>query len=80
MTAASTAPGHPWWGRSWLDALEQRAKLDPNRLPHGQDYAPTGAVGDLVLALGKTLTLRPPSCSTIHPQLDATGQDTVPSA
>ncbi len=53
MTAASTAPGHTWWGRSWLDALEQRAKLDPNRLPRGQDYARTGAVGDLVLAPGE---------------------------
>ena len=53
MTAASTGPGHTWWGRAWLDALEQRAKLDPNRLPRGQDYARTGAVGDLVLAPGE---------------------------
>ncbi len=55
MTAASTAPepGRTWWGRAWLDALEQRAKLDPNRLPRGRDYARTGAVGDLVLAPGE---------------------------
>ena len=53
MTASRTGPGHTWWGRAWLDALEQRAKLDPNRLPRGQDYARTGAVGDLVLAPGE---------------------------
>ena len=54
VTAArATAPGHTRWGRSWLDALEQRAKLDPNRLPRGQDYARTGAVGDLVFAPGE---------------------------
>ncbi len=55
MTAADTAPepGHTWWGRAWLNALEQRAKLDPNRLPRGQDYARTGAVGDLVLGPGE---------------------------
>jgi len=53
VIAARTEPGHTWWGRAWLDALEQRAKLDPNRLPRGQDYARTGAVGDLVLAPGE---------------------------
>jgi len=54
MTAvgAGSEPGHTWWGRAWLDALEQRARLDPNRLPRGQDYARSGAVGDLVLAPG----------------------------
>ncbi len=36
-----------------MDALEQRAQLDPNRLPRGQDYARTGAVGELVLAPGE---------------------------
>ena len=55
MTAvgAGSEPGHTWWGRAWLDALEQRARLDPNRLPRGQDYARSGAVGDLVLAPGE---------------------------
>jgi uncharacterized Zn finger protein len=54
MTGASAAwPGHTWWGRAWLDALEQRAQLDPNRLPRGRDYARTGAVVDLVLTPGE---------------------------
>ena len=43
---ASRAMGHTWWGRAWVDALEQRARLDPNRLPRGRDYARDGAVGD----------------------------------
>ena len=42
-----------WWGRAWVDALEQRARLDPNRLPRGRDYAREGAVGELVLAPGE---------------------------
>jgi uncharacterized Zn finger protein len=46
-------PGHTWWGSAWLEALEQRAKLDPNRLPRGRDYAASGAVGDLVFAPGE---------------------------
>lgn len=55
MTAvgAESQPGRTWWGRAWLDALEQRARLDPNRLPRGQDYARSGAVGDLILAPGE---------------------------
>ena len=28
-----------WWGRAWIDALENRARLDPNRLPRGRTYA-----------------------------------------
>src|SRR6266496_1095821 len=31
--------GNTWWGAAWVDALEQRAKLDPNRLPRGRTYA-----------------------------------------
>ena len=31
--------GRTWWGRAWIDALEQRARLDPNRLPRGRTYA-----------------------------------------
>jgi uncharacterized Zn finger protein len=46
-------PGQTWWGRAWVDALEQRARLDPNRLPRGRDYALEGAVGELVLAPGE---------------------------
>jgi uncharacterized Zn finger protein len=56
MTTAGGAPpgqGHTWWGRAWVDALEKRARLDPNRLPRGRDYAQEGAVGELVLAPGE---------------------------
>jgi uncharacterized Zn finger protein len=45
--------GRTWWGRAWLEALEQRARLDPDRLPRGRDYARSGAVGDLTLAAGE---------------------------
>jgi len=36
-----------------VEALEQRARLDPNRLPRGRDYARSGAVGELILAPGE---------------------------
>ena len=45
--------GTTWWGRAWIDALEQRARLDPNRLPRGRTYARTGAVGTLHVAPGE---------------------------
>src|ERR1700677_678522 len=45
--------GRTWWGRAWLEALEQRARLDPDRLPRGRDYARSGAVGVLTLAPGE---------------------------
>jgi uncharacterized Zn finger protein len=45
--------GRTWWGRAWLEALEQRARLDPNRLPRGRGYARSGAVGELILAPGE---------------------------
>jgi uncharacterized Zn finger protein len=45
--------GRTWWGRAWLEALEQRARLDPDRLPRGREYARSGAVGDLVFAPGE---------------------------
>ena len=45
--------GRTWWGRAWLEALEQRARLDPDRLPRGHDYARSGAVGELTLAPGE---------------------------
>ena len=47
--------GASWWGRAWVEALEQRAQLDPNRLPRGRAYARTGAVGALTLAPGEVL-------------------------
>jgi uncharacterized Zn finger protein len=34
-------------------ALEQRARLDPGRLPRGREYARSGAVGDLTFAPGE---------------------------
>jgi len=45
--------GRTWWGRAWVEALEQRARLDPNRLPRGREYARSGAVGSLTLAPGE---------------------------
>ncbi|MFY9930671.1 MAG: SWIM zinc finger family protein [Streptosporangiaceae bacterium] len=45
--------GRTWWGQAWLEALEQRARLDPDRLPRGRDYARSGAVGELILAPGE---------------------------
>jgi uncharacterized Zn finger protein len=49
--------GRTWWGRAWLEALEQRAQLDPDRLPRGRDYARSGAVGELSLAPGEARAL-----------------------
>lgn len=36
--------GTTWWGRAWLEALEHRARLDPNRLGRGKSYARRGSV------------------------------------
>jgi uncharacterized Zn finger protein len=52
-SSAQPAFGRTWWGRAWLEALEQRAQLDPDRLPRGRDYARSGAVGGLTLAPGE---------------------------
>ncbi len=52
--AAGRAPfGSTWWGRAWVDALEGRASLDPNRLPRGRTYARSGAVGELTIGAGQ---------------------------
>ena len=55
MSEGSGGPefGRTWWGQAWLEALEQRARLDPDRLPRGRDYARSGAVGELTLAPGE---------------------------
>ena len=37
--------GATWWGQAWVDALEHRARLDPNRLPRGRTYARRTRVG-----------------------------------
>jgi uncharacterized Zn finger protein len=42
-----------WWGTVWITALEQRARLDPNRLPRGRTYARHGHVRDLTLGAGE---------------------------
>jgi uncharacterized Zn finger protein len=45
--------GATWWGKAWLDALENRARLDPNRLPRGRTYARTGRVRSVSLQRGE---------------------------
>ncbi|GAA1556135.1 SWIM zinc finger family protein [Kribbella hippodromi] len=45
--------GATWWGRAWLDALEQRARLDPGRLSRGRSYARRGSVLELTVAAGE---------------------------
>jgi uncharacterized Zn finger protein len=45
--------GLTWWGRAWVTALEQRARLDPNRLPRGRSYARGGTVGELSIVPGE---------------------------
>ena len=45
--------GQTWWGRAWVEALEGRAQLDPNRLPRGRTYARQGRAAGVTLAPGK---------------------------
>ncbi|QRP44003.1 SWIM zinc finger family protein [Amycolatopsis sp. FDAARGOS 1241] len=49
--------GNTWWGRAWVEALEQRASVDPNRLPRGRTYARKGTVSALAVGPGE-LTAR----------------------
>ena len=49
--------GSTWWGQAWVDALEQRAELDPNRLPRGRTYARQGRVGDITIEPGAASAL-----------------------
>lgn len=42
-----------WWGQAWIEALEQRARLDPNRLPRGRTYARQARVGALTVEPGE---------------------------
>lgn len=46
-----------WWGSAWVEALESRARLDPNRLPRGRTYARQGRVWELELAPGEVRAL-----------------------
>lgn len=45
--------GATWWGRAWVEALEQRARLDPNRLPRGRTYARQDRATDVETAPGE---------------------------
>jgi uncharacterized Zn finger protein len=45
--------GRTWWGQAWVEALEERAQLDPSRLPRGIAYARRGNVGEVVVAPGE---------------------------
>lgn len=45
--------GATWWGQAWIDALEQRARLDPNRLPRGRTYARYERVGSMTIEPGE---------------------------
>ncbi|MGW6278775.1 SWIM zinc finger family protein [Kribbella sp. NPDC055071] len=45
--------GATWWGRAWLEALEQRARLDPGRLSRGRSYARRGSVLELTVTPGQ---------------------------
>ncbi len=48
--AGSRRPfGATWWGKAWLEALEHRARLDPNRLGRGRSYARRGSVLELTV-------------------------------
>jgi len=38
-----------WWGKRWLDALENLGRFWPNRLPRGRTYARKGAVKEIKL-------------------------------
>jgi len=59
VRAARSRPGGPasfgqtWWGRAWVAAIEQRAQLDPNRLPRAVSYARSGAVVEVSCAPGQ---------------------------
>ncbi|MCU1351602.1 MAG: hypothetical protein JWM05_811, partial [Acidimicrobiales bacterium] len=49
--------GHTWWGQAWIDALETRAGIDPNRLPRGRTYARQERVVRLELRPGHITAL-----------------------
>jgi len=53
MTGKRRGFGATWWGKAWVDALEKRAQIDPNRLPRGRTYARQERVGALEVASGR---------------------------
>lgn len=44
--------GNTWWGKAWIEALETRARLDPNRLPRGRTYARHDRVWEMTVEPG----------------------------
>jgi uncharacterized Zn finger protein len=49
--------GTTWWGRRWIEALEQVLRGDAGRLARGKTYARAGRTHDLVVSSG-TITAR----------------------
>jgi uncharacterized Zn finger protein len=49
--------GATWWGEAWVDALENRADLDPNRLPRGRTYARQDRVARIAIEPGRITAL-----------------------
>jgi uncharacterized Zn finger protein len=49
--------GTTWWGRRWIEALEQVLRGDAGRLARGKTYARAGRTHDLVVS-GGTITAR----------------------
>jgi uncharacterized Zn finger protein len=49
--------GSTWWGGAWVQALEERARLDPNRLARGRTYARQERVARVEVAPGKVTAL-----------------------
>ena len=49
--------GRSWWGNAWVEALEHRAHLDPNRLPRGRTYARHDRVARLDVEPGAVTAL-----------------------
>lgn len=44
--------GETWWGKAWLEALEERGLEDPSRLPRGRTYARQGRVSEAEVGPG----------------------------
>ncbi|MBW3580246.1 MAG: SWIM zinc finger family protein [Actinobacteria bacterium] len=64
--------GATWWGQAWIDALEHRARLDPNRLPRGRTYARQNRARTIRLEAGSvtaTVAGRRPSPYTVRVRL-----------
>ncbi len=45
--------GTTWWGKRWIEALENLSREYSNRLPRGRTYARAGRVHDLTLTAGE---------------------------